>query len=184
MGFPRRSFRASKSPWQRALGHQHGYMRAARSPCYELFVRPSSGDFKLPTNSDFLQQYCRTKCLPTHFLSSEGILKGAVFAGACFHKVTKEVKRLSPSQVKNAHWHFSLILCMASGLNNEDGRQSAPFTETLYCTSTRRASSRYAGEIGTRNPPQQRMKENCLWPHMRTCTQPTQRFAAGAQLAA
>ena len=39
------------------------------------------------------------------------------------------------------------LLC--SGLNNEDERQSAPRTETLYCTSTRRASSRYAGETGT-----------------------------------
>ena len=36
-------------------------------------------------------------------------------------------------------------------LNNEDKRQSAPLTETLYCTSTRRASSRYAGETGKRN---------------------------------
>ena len=40
------------------------------------------------------------------------------------------------------------LLC--SGLNNEDERQSAPLTETLYCTSTRRASSRCAGETGTR----------------------------------
>ena len=36
-------------------------------------------------------------------------------------------------------------------LNNEDRRQSAPLTETMYCTSTRRASSRYAGETGKRN---------------------------------
>ena len=40
------------------------------------------------------------------------------------------------------------LLC--SGLNNEDGRQSAPLAEAMYCTSTRRASSRCAGETGTR----------------------------------
>ena len=39
-----------------------------------------------------------------------------------------------------------------SGLNNEDGRQSAPLTETLYCTSTHRASSRCAGGAGTGKP--------------------------------
>ena len=33
----------------------------------------------------------------------------------------------------------------SSGLNNKDKRQGAPRTETHYCTSTRRASSRYAG---------------------------------------
>ena len=38
------------------------------------------------------------------------------------------------------------ILC--SGLNSEDERQSALLT--LYCTLTRRASSRYSGETGTR----------------------------------
>ena len=32
-----------------------------------------------------------------------------------------------------------------SGLNKEDERQSAPLTETLYCNSMRRASSRYTG---------------------------------------
>ena len=37
-------------------------------------------------------------------------------------------------------------------MNNEDERQSAPLTETLYCTSTRRASSRYAGETGEQTP--------------------------------
>ena len=54
------------------------------------------------------------------------------------------------------------LLC--SGLNNEDERQSAPLplTETLYCTSTRRASSRYAGETGTRKPPKQRIGGVCL----------------------
>jgi len=69
------------------------------------------------------------------------------------------------------------LLC--SGLNNEDERQSAPFTETLYFTPTR-----YAGETGTRKPPQQRMREKCL------CAAPayvhTARvaIASGAQLAA
>ena len=44
-----------------------------------------------------------------------------------------------------------VLLC--SGLNNEDERQSAPLTEVLYCTSTRRPSSRYAGETGASTPP-------------------------------
>ena len=44
-------------------------------------------------------------------------------------------------------------------LGNEDERQSAPLTETLHCTSTRRASSRYAGETETRKPPKQRIRE-------------------------
>jgi hypothetical protein len=52
------------------------------------------------------------------------------------------------------------LLC--SGLNNGDGRPSAPLTDILYRTSTRRASSRYAGETGTRKPPQQRMREKWL----------------------
>jgi hypothetical protein len=45
------------------------------------------------------------------------------------------------------------IICTVSslccGLNNEDERQSASLTGALYCTSTRYASSRYAG--GDRN---------------------------------
>ena len=32
-------------------------------------------------------------------------------------------------------------------------KRPSPLTETLHCTSTRRASSRYAGETGTRKPP-------------------------------
>ena len=48
----------------------------------------------------------------------------------------------------------------------EDERQSTPLTGTLYCTSTRRASSRYAGETGTRKTPQQRTREKFL------CTAP------------
>ena len=52
------------------------------------------------------------------------------------------------------------LLC--SGLNNVGGRQSAPLTETMYYTSTRRASSRYAGETRTRKPPQRRMGEEFL----------------------
>ena len=39
------------------------------------------------------------------------------------------------------------------GLKNEDERQSAPLTETLHCTSTRRASSRFAGGAGTGETP-------------------------------
>jgi len=50
----------------------------------------------------------------------------------------------------------------APRLNNEDERQSAPLTGTLYCTSTHRASSRYAGETGTRKPPKQRTRGVCL----------------------
>ena len=46
-----------------------------------------------------------------------------------------------------------------SGLIFEDERQSAPLTEALHCTSTRRASLRYAGETGTRDPLQQGMGE-------------------------
>ena len=38
------------------------------------------------------------------------------------------------------------LLC--SGLNNEDERQSAPLTETLHCTSMRRAKSRIMGLHG------------------------------------
>ena len=60
------------------------------------------------------------------------------------------------------------LLC--SGLNNEDVRQSAPLTDILHYTPTRRASSRYAGETGTRKPPQQRMRGKRL----RTYTQPAQ----------
>ena len=42
-------------------------------------------------------------------------------------------------------------------------RDRAPLTVTLYCTSTRRASSRCAGETGTREKKsQQRMREKCL----------------------
>jgi hypothetical protein len=53
------------------------------------------------------------------------------------------------------------LLC--SGLDNEDERQSAPLTEALYCTSTRRASSRCAWETaGKRKLPQQRTREKCL----------------------
>ena len=33
-----------------------------------------------------------------------------------------------------------------SGLSSKDEIQSAPLTETTYCTSTRRASSRYVGK--------------------------------------
>ena len=42
------------------------------------------------------------------------------------------------------------VYLLCSGLNNEDERQGAPLTETLFCTSMRRASSRYEGETGTR----------------------------------
>ena len=62
---------------------------------------------------------------------------------------------------------------LSSGLNNEDEKQSATLHETLYCTSTRRASSRYAGETGMRKPPQQRMGEKgpCAAPaRLRACT--------------
>jgi hypothetical protein len=51
---------------------------------------------------------------------------------------------------------------LCSGLNSEDVRLSTPLTEALYCTPTRRAPSRYAGETGTRKPPQQRIREKCL----------------------
>ena len=40
------------------------------------------------------------------------------------------------------------VYLRSSGSVNEDERQSAPLTETLLCTSTRRASSCYAGETG------------------------------------
>ena len=43
---------------------------------------------------------------------------------------------------------ISTVYLFCSGLDNEDGRHSAPLTETLHCTSTRRESSRYAGETG------------------------------------
>ena len=43
-----------------------------------------------------------------------------------------------------------IVHLLCSGLNNEDERQSAPLTETLFCTPTRRASSRCAGETGAR----------------------------------
>ena len=43
-------------------------------------------------------------------------------------------------------------------LNNKDERQSAPLTETLHYTSTRRAPSRYAGETGTGKPLQQQQR--------------------------
>ena len=54
------------------------------------------------------------------------------------------------------------VYLLCSGLNNEDERQSAPLTETLHCTSTRRISPRYAGETGTKKPPNQprRMAQN------------------------
>ena len=39
-----------------------------------------------------------------------------------------------------------MSLQQCSGLNNGGEGQSASFTEALCCTSTRRASSRYAGE--------------------------------------
>ena len=48
---------------------------------------------------------------------------------------------------------ISTVYLLCSGLDNEDERQSAPLTKALYCTSTRRVSSRYAGETGTRKPP-------------------------------
>ena len=44
------------------------------------------------------------------------------------------------------------VYLLCSGLDNEEERQSAPLTDALYCTSTRRASSRYTGETGTRKP--------------------------------
>ena len=71
-----------------------------------------------------------------------------------------------PQGCKAPHLHFALspsgnkskgrrakpgCCSFFTPLNNEDRRQSAPLTETLYCTSTRRASSRYAGETGKRN---------------------------------
>ena len=45
------------------------------------------------------------------------------------------------------------VYLLCSDLNNEEKRQSAPLTETLYYTSTRRASSRYAGETATGKSP-------------------------------
>jgi len=56
---------------------------------------------------------------------------------------------MSQFVIRTAH-----LLC--SGFDYEDGRQSAPLTETLtlHCTSTRHATSRYAGEAVTRKPPQ------------------------------
>ena len=45
------------------------------------------------------------------------------------------------------------VYLLCRGFSNGDGRHSTPLTETLYCTSTRRTSSRYTGETGTRKPP-------------------------------
>ena len=42
------------------------------------------------------------------------------------------------------------VYLLCSGLNDEGERQGAPLSETLRYTSTCRASSRYAGETGTR----------------------------------
>jgi len=44
-------------------------------------------------------------------------------------------------------------------LENDNERQPPPLSGALYCTSTRRASSRYAGETGTRKPPEQIIRE-------------------------
>ena len=38
-----------------------------------------------------------------------------------------------------------------------------PYTGALHCTSKRRSSSRYARGIGTRSPPQRKMREGCLY---------------------
>ena len=76
------------------------------------------------------------------------------------------------------------VYLFCSGLNNEDERQSAPLTETLYCTSTRRVSSRYAGETGTRKLPKREYERYAYAPRLRTYTQPAQLFSAGTQLAA
>ena len=52
-----------------------------------------------------------------------------------------------------------------SGLNNEDEGKSAPLTEALYCTSTRRALSRYARETDetptTENEREMHMRRAC-----------------------
>ena len=47
------------------------------------------------------------------------------------------------------------VYLLCCGLGHRDGRQSTPRTEILYCTSTRRAPSRCAGETQTRKPPSQ-----------------------------
>ena len=66
------------------------------------------------------------------------------------------------------------VYLLYSGLDNEDERQSTPLTVTLHCAFTRRVSLRYAGETGTRKPPQQRLDNNAYAPRLRMCTQPTQ----------
>ena len=76
------------------------------------------------------------------------------------------------------------VYLFCSGLDNEDEGQSAPLIETMNFTSTRRTSSRYAGETGTRKPPAQRIGEVCLCAapaHVHTARTA---FAAGAQLVA
>ena len=54
------------------------------------------------------------------------------------------------------------VYLLRSGLNNEDERQSSPLTETLHCTSTRRASSRYAGRDRDEETPKTENKREML----------------------
>ena len=58
----------------------------------------------------------------------------------------------------------------------DDKRRSASFSEAMYCTSTRRASSRHAGETGTRNKEtpatkNERERQSAHCPHLNTYPQ-------------
>jgi len=77
-------------------------------------------------------------------------------------------------------WNRLVVLI----LGNEAGRQRAPLTGALYCTSTRRVSSRYAGGTGTRKPNNRELERSAYAPRLRTYTQPAQLVPAGAQLPA
>ena len=66
-------------------------------------------------------------------------------------------------------------------------RRGAPLTETLHCTSTRHASSRYAGETGRRKPPTPKTENKGGMLMRRACARalsPRSFFAAGVQLSA
>jgi hypothetical protein len=89
-------------------------------------------------------------------------------------------------QVTQPGFMSRFVICtvylLCSGLGNGDERQSAPLTKTLYCTSALRASSRYAGETGTRKPQNREYGRYAGAP--RTYTQPAQLFATEAHLVA
>ena len=92
------------------------------------------------------------------------------------------VHRFTASWVYVAVCNMNGVFSLCSGLNNEDGRQSAPLTEILHCTSTRHAS--YAKRGGGHELPQQRTREKCICAAPANANPVLQLFTAGDPLAA